>query len=257
MKGKNAQGFGGMMGGGKGAAMAGGMGDAMSSKMAGPTPPPMKHGGHGPVGKMGLLDDSYISFDFSSDNTQVEGMTHVLGSRSKALNIEDSSFVTTVGTNAQGAQAVLSVEESRTTKHSQVTRIFGDNDGDGQFEANFFIGVLTESTGRMPPQHQFTFAEDGSVTADTVNGRACLNGEVLDGSVVYAKTKLNEDTYVVKTVQMDEVYRFEVFRDDDADGDWTEIAQGISLGTSIDATTNQLSLVGIQSYLAAADDIVG
>lgn len=212
------------------------------------------------------------SFTFSADNSTVESMTLGSTANSRTMNISNSTFETTTGTNDLGVNAVISVEETHTGPRSNDTRIFQDQDGDGQYTASFAIHVATvagtasttTTTSTTPPsappmpQHQFTFNADGSIASDTIQLRNMSRVDAIESNEVYVQTTLGGDSYVVKTVaETNGGYHFEVFRDDNADGTWSEIASGHSSGTYIDASTGSVSLVGIQDYLASADLIVG
>lgn len=212
-------------------------------------------GGHGP--KAGHDDgNSYATFTFSADKTKVESMTLGNSAGGKEVDIAASSFKTTVGTNDLGATAVIGVEETRSTELGAATRIYKDTDGDGQYNESF--GIRVAASDNLPlRQHEFTFNADGTIASDSARQRDQWREDAIQSNEVYARLALGDDSYVVKTVADAKGYHFEVFRDDNADGIWTEIASGHSAGDFIDTTSGTVNLVGIQDYLAAAAQIVG
>lgn len=214
-----------------------------------------------------------VTFTFSADNTTVESMTVGSTANGRTMDISNSTFETTTGTNDLGVNAVISVEETHSGGRSTDTRIFQDQDGDGQYSASFDIRVATvaattstttttttTTAPSAPPlhQHEFTFNADGSIASDTLLFHNQSRSDAIEANEVYVHTTLGSDSYVVKTVaETNGGYHFEVFRDDNADGVWSEIACGHSSGNLIDASTGSVTLVGIQDYLASADLIVG
>ena len=220
---------------------------------SGATNKPMGDAGH--AGKGG---DSGFSFTFSEDNASVLTLSrsNATGTQTRALDTTDSTFVTTLGTNDLGNSAVVSVTETRTNDNAVMTRVYTDQDGDASYITSFGLQVSTVSDSHHP-QHQFTFGADGSIATDTLVSLWGARSESIDSNEVYAQAALGEDSYVTKTTKTDQGYRFEVFRDDDADGNWTEVAHGQSTGVNIDTTTGNVSLTGIQSLLSAADALIG
>lgn len=203
-------------------------------------------------------NDLLYTFTFSNDLQTVEGMSRVTDSTTQVLDLTGSIFETIVGINDLGVQAVLSVEQTRTATRSSDVRIYSDSDGDGKYVEDFDLHVATTATPRLP-QHQFTFADDGSVLTDQRLHHGQWSSETIDSTEeVYQHLTLDGETYVVKTVQdSDGDYHFEILRDDNGDGIWTGIARGESSGVYVDTAADRLNLVGVQEYLSAADSIVG
>lgn len=210
-----------------------------------------KAAGHGE--KMaGHADAHTASFTFSADNASVLTKTTATG---KTLDTSKSTFVTTTGTNDLGATAVISVTETRTMTNSVMTETYTDQDGDGNYTETFDLNVAT-SLGKNT--HQFTFNTDGSIATDTIVCNSRTKTDTIDSNEVYQQVVLGADTYITKTTAMtDGSFVFQLFRDDNADGSWSEVAGGHTTGTNIDTTANAISITGIQTLLSTADSLIG
>lgn len=238
---KNAGGTGAELGMGRGLGMGLGKGDGHA------------HGGA-----------STFTFTFSSDSQTVQSMSQVRSTATQAIDITGSTFQTTVGVNDLGATAVTAVAQTQVKTNETETRIYKDMDGDGQYSNAFGIDVVTvtptstsTTTALTPRSHQFTFNTDGTVATDSFQHRGTWTADAITTNEVYSHVTLNGDSYVVKTTSGTAGYCFEIFQDDNADGVWSEIAHGQSAGDNIDTATGTVNLVGIQSYLAAADAVIG
>lgn len=200
------------------------------------------------------LADHKVSFTFNSDDGSVLSKINANG---KSLDITKSTFVTATGTNDLGATAVLSVTETKTLTNTIKTATYTDQDGDGSYVETFDLSVASLVNSKQPT-HQFTFNADGTIATDTINLRNTTKAETLDSNEVYQQVVLGSDTYVTKTTSTtDGNFVFQLFRDDNADGTWTEIACGHSSGTNIDTTANAVTLTGIQTLLATSETLIG
>lgn len=221
--------------------------------------PKMGDVGHG--GSHNHVDNAY-NFTFSSDLTTVESMTRVLDSTASAtnaastqtLNIANTTFKTVLGTNEKNVQAVLDVVQTASNERFISTHIYNDKDGDGQYTESLDIQVATGSSSAGLKQEKFTLNTDGTVTETVGNLNGHHNHEPLNQNEILNKVSLNNVTYITEMVANvnGTGYHFEIFRDDNNDGAWTQIAQGETL-----ATTSTIDLVGLQSYLEGASAIVG
>ncbi len=198
------------------------------------------------------------NFTFNTDLTSVTSQSKVNGTNSKSIDITASTFKTTVGLNEKNVQAVVSVEKKSVDTFSSSTQIFSDADGDGQYIENFDIQVAKTLDSRLT-QQKFTVNTDGTITVGAVVGNNHHNHSSIEQNAVLNKVTLNNVTYITKTQANVDAsgYRFEVFRDDNSDGTWTEIAHGDTSGSNIDTATTTLNLVGIQSYLIDTSTLVG
>ena len=219
-----------------------------------------KHGGGGNVTDIGKFNDHThnVNFTFSTDLTSVQSMNAVNGTSTKALDITGSTFQTTVGLNDKNVQSVLSVTQTSSDSYGTSTHIYSDKDGDGQYIESFDIQVAKVATVKQP-QQKFTFNEDGTITAVAPVTHDHHAEPVAQVVPVLNKVILNNVTYVTRTEvsSNQSEYHFDVFRDDNNDGAWTNIAHGETSANNIDATTGAINLVGIQNYLADASAIVG
>ena len=221
-----------------------------------------KHGGGNLIDIGKVVDDHVhnvnvnVNFTFSTDFTSVKSMNAVNGTNTKALDITGSTFQMTVGLNDKNVQSVLSVIQTSSNSHVTSTHIYADKDGDGQYVENFDIHVAKVADAKQL-QQKFTFNADGTITAaaPVTHGH---HPEPIGQFPLLNKVILNNITYVTKTEvgPNQSEYHFDVFRDDNNDGSWTEIAHGDTSANNVDTTTGAINLVGIQSYLADASAIM-
>lgn len=197
--------------------------------------------------------DSY-QFQFDASLSHVLQMFEVDGRKTKTEKITGNTFE--IGTGANGAMAqVVRTEVSR--KGSTETSIYSDANGDQRFEKTFEIEVAGTSA-RALEQHRFTFDSAGNVTAEQERkSNGSWKNERIDADEHFSKVHLDGVNYLVKTETERDGVEFELFRDDNGDGIWTQMAEGESTGLHLDGATGTIDLVGIQTYLAGADAIVG
>ena len=241
-----------------------------------------------PHGRVDNHADTHpVGFTFSADLTTVTGMSDLNLSGLANLNVVDitnATFKTTIGLNDKNVQAVLSVQQKTSDTNFSSTHIYSDKDGDGQYTEIFNIAVAKVSSAPLE-QQKFTFNTDGTLTATTVAPSSLsltpttsstsltatspltptgFNGTDHthfrnDANAVLEKVTLSNTVYVTETVANPQAtgYHFEIFRDGNNDGTWTEIAHGETSGTNINTITKTIDLVGIQAYLADASAVVG
>lgn len=211
----------------------------------------------------GHNDDGHsYGFTFSTDLATVQGMTRSITTSATAttttspqtLSIANSTFKTVVGLNDKNVQAVLDVVQTSTDNRFASTHVFNDKDGDGQYTETLDVQVATSATGLK--QQKFTFNTDGTITADAPAVACPKNGLQPAQTPVLNKVTLDNVSYVTATMADagGTGYHFNVFADSNADGTWTQIAQGETLN-GVDANA-AVSLVGVQPYLVAAATIV-
>lgn len=201
------------------------------------------------------------TFTFDSTLNTVQSLSRVEGTTSKALDISTSTFQVSAGLNDKGVQAALNVLQTSNDGNFSTTHLYNDTDGDGQYVETFGIHVVNNAATQLR-QQTFTFNTDGTIAPAPLsqNMKGHHNGDnAPPQNGVLTKTVLDGVTYVTKTDAAPNAsgYHFDVFRDDNADGVFTQIADGLSAGTNIDVATATVDLVGIQTYLAAASNIVG
>jgi len=178
----------------------------------------------------------------------------------RSLDLTESTFKTTVGTNDKGVTAVTQVVQTRTEDDEVETSRYSDQDGDGVFTETFELEVrtTTPTSTHRGTQHQFTFNADGTIASDTlVLATGETRVDAIETGEKYLRTTIDGRTYVVKTVAKGTEYHFEFFRDDNGDGKWTEVAEGHGDASAIDAATQMVSLVGLTPLLQAANAVVG
>jgi hypothetical protein len=153
---------------------------------------------------------------------------------------------------------VLTVTETRNDTKAVSTKTYSDQDGDGKYVESFDLTVASGSINTKAPTHQFTFNTDGTIATDNISHKKVFKSDTINTNEVYQQVVLGSDTYVTKTTSStDGNFMFQLFRDDNADGTWSEIAAGHSSGTNIDTTSNSITLTGIQTLLSSADSIIG
>lgn len=197
--------------------------------------------------------NEYYTFTFA--NGTVTGMTEIDGRKSKAQFIGNSDF--DVITNAAGAvTAVTRTELSR--KGYAETTVYSDADGDGRFTEALELEVAT-ATARNLEKMRFTFDANGEVVGAQEqkigrNGTVVWKNERIDANEDYSTVTIDGDTYLVKTETERNGVEFTLYRDDNQDGVWTEIAEGEVNGN---AAVNVVELVGLTGGLSAADAVIG
>ncbi len=203
------------------------------------------------------MSDRY-KFQFDATDATVLTKLEVERNKSKAQKITGSTFELTSGLNDLGATAVVSVTETRLSKGFVETSLFVDQDGNGLFEKSFEIEVTTgAAAARNLEMHRFSFDVSGRVTADYELKKSSWKLDRIDLGESFSQASLDEVGYVVKTEHSRDGIEFELFRDDNLDGVWTQVAEGhVGLG-GLDPATGSIDLIGIQSYLEASAAVIG
>lgn len=197
--------------------------------------------------------NEYYTFTFA--NGTVTGMTEIEGRKNKAQFIGNSDF--DVITNSTGAvTAVTRTELSR--KGYAETTVYSDADGDGRFTESLELEVAT-GTARNLEKMRFTFDANGEVVGAQEqkagrNGTVVWKNERIEANEDYSTVTIDGDTYLVKTETERNGVEFTLYRDDNQDGVWTEIAEGEVNGN---AAVNVVELVGLAGGLSAADAVIG
>ena len=198
-------------------------------------------------------NNEYYTFTFSQGT--VASMTEVDGRKTKVKSIANSEF--SLELNAAGAVTdVVRTELSR--KGYAETTVYSDADGDSRFHEGLELEVAT-SAARNLDKMRFTFDANGDVlTAQEQkvgkNGAVLWKNERIDANEDYSRIIIDGDTYVVKTETERNGMEFSLYRDDNQDGVWTQIAEGESHGNT---ALNIVELVGMAGGLAVADALVG
>lgn len=148
--------------------------------------------------------------------------------------------------------------------------LFTDGDRDGVFHKHFELEVLTGSDPRSLETYQFALAGGApGVSGTAVSpgdrvagmmelGRRGWKTEALEPDEALSVVAVDGDLLILKIqAQRHGSVEFAVFRDDDGDGLWTEIAEGESQGLFLTAD-GQVDLVGIAGagLLQAAEALI-
>ncbi|MDD2544888.1 MAG: hypothetical protein PHI55_01225 [Burkholderiaceae bacterium] len=201
------------------------------------------------------MSSSNEFYTFSFANGTVTGMTETDGRKSKTSFIGNSDF--SVKTNAAGAVTEVTRTELSRKGYAETT-VYSDADGDGRFTESLELEVAT-ATVRSLEKMRFTFGANGDVVGaqeQTIgrNGAVVWKNERIDANEGYSRATIDGDTYLVKTETERNSVEFTLYRDDNQDGIWTEIAEGEVNGNS---AINVVALVGLSGGLSAAETLVG
>jgi hypothetical protein len=158
------------------------------------------------------------TFAISEDQAAVTAASVSVGEVSKPIDISDVTYTTVAGTNDRGAQAVITVSETRSDETGTHTSVFSDQDGDGIFARMLDLHLVADGDR----SRSFTFDSDGKVIGEDwpAPGADALT------NVSYETVLLSGETYVVKTIEQGGLYSFEISRGDEAVGAWHVIATG-------------------------------
>ena len=207
------------------------------------------------------LQSSDKGYKFDISNGIVTGAYEVKYGRVKADRIDQNETYT-----VDGANVLKTERDFGDVEYS----LFSDSDNNGIFQKTFEIDVNTGAKLRSLETYQFKLADGSALTGNLA----------AEGNVIVTMQELgrygwkNDPIYSNETLQVVEVgadnlilqtqlalngkIKFSIFRDDDSDGLWTEIAEGETLDEFV-TIDDQIDLVGIidAGYLQAADGIVG
>lgn len=197
--------------------------------------------------------NEYYTFTFA--NGTVTGMTEIDGRKSKTKFIGNSDF--DVITNAAGAVTEVTRTELSRKGYAETT-VYSDADGDGRFTESLELEVAT-ATVRKLEKMRFTFDTNGEVVGAQEqkagrNGTVVWKNERIDANEDYSEVTIDGATYILKTETERNGVEFTLYRDDNQDGVWTEIAEGEANGN---AAVNVVELVGLAGGLSAADAVIG
>lgn len=147
---------------------------------------------------------------------------------------------------------------------------YTDVNQDGLFQKSFELEVVTGASLRALETYKFALADGSAASGDLVMagdavtgalklGRGGWKSDRLDANERVDVVEVGADTLILKTeIGRSGKIEFSVFRDDDGDALWTEIASG-ETRTDFVSPDGQIDLVGIANagLLQAADLVVG
>ncbi len=156
------------------------------------------------------------------------------------------------------------------TKFGKVeTTVYTDANQDGVFQKGFELEVLTGENLRTLETYKFSLADGSSATGDFAAEGDAITGMMelgrrgwkvdrIDVNETLQIVEVGGDNLILKTkTQWNGEIDFSVFRDDDNDGLWTEIADGETLDAYV-SMDGEVDLVGIvdAGLLQAADVLI-
>lgn len=141
------------------------------------------------------------------------------------------------------------VAKVETGRNDIETTLFTDDDLDGAFTQSLELEVVTQTSRWAHEDMRFVLADGTDATgANLMPGDVITNAleesfwggwraERLEPGETLGITELDGTLYVVKT-ELDRAgeTEFTLYRDDDADGRWTEVAEGRAMGEFLDET---------------------
>jgi hypothetical protein len=202
--------------------------------------------------------NEFYKFSFNGDNTGVLSMSEVSGNKTKLQKISGSTFDVEVGVNDLSVTDVLSVTRTKLSKGFTETTVYTDVDGDGNFEQAFEMevagaGVKTSKLEKL----KFTVdANTGDVLGVQELKRGKWVNDRIEADESFEQIDLDGVNYIVKSEQDGNGVEFELFRDDNADGIWTQVAEGEASGDFL-TLDGSVDLVGVKDYLLVSETIVG
>lgn len=163
----------------------------------------------------------------------------------------------------------LNVTQTETKFGKVDTTVYTDTNQDGIFQKGFELEVLTGANLRSQETHKFIVADGANASGDfvaegeTIIGMMELNRhgwkmDRIDTNETLQVVEVGMDSLILKTkIQWNGKIDFSVFRDDENDGLWTEIADGETLEAFV-TLDGQVDLVGIADagLLQAADGLI-
>ncbi|MCS6810399.1 MAG: hypothetical protein NZ694_03925 [Tepidimonas sp.] len=156
------------------------------------------------------------------------------------------------------------------TKFGKVqTSVYTDTNRDGVFQKTFEVEVLTGANPHALETYKFSLASGRAATGESVVEGDVITGVMelqrhgwkvdrIDANETFQVFKVNGDSLILRTkTEWSGKIDFSVFRDDDHDGLWTEIADGETFGTFV-TPSGVVDLVGIVNagLLQAADALI-
>lgn len=163
----------------------------------------------------------------------------------------------------------LDVTKTETKFGKAETSVYTDVNQDGVFQKDFEVEVLTGANLRALETYKFSLANGGAATGDFVSegdvikgmmelGRRGWKVDRIDANETLQVVEVNGDSLILKTKsQRSGELDFSVFKDDDNDGLWTEIAKGETLDAFV-TQDGAVDLVGIvdAGFLKGADQLI-
>ncbi|MCA8928209.1 MAG: hypothetical protein KDC18_09070 [Alphaproteobacteria bacterium] len=211
------------------------------------------HDDHG--SRYGSHDDQDLySFTFAPDingNLDVTQMFEIERGRAEWQSIRRSEF--TVEQDLVGN--VVNVTETEFKWNEVEVKSYSDLDGDGLFTQDFEIEVATSARGAE--QHEFIFDLNGNITADLELTWRGARNDWIRSNESYQEIDVFGISHVVKTTTDWNEVEFEVFRDDNGDGIYTQIAEGETQSDAFLDLSGNVDFAAIQAHLAPADTIIG
>lgn len=207
------------------------------------------------------LQSADKGYKFDISNGIVTGAYEVKYGRVKADRIDQNETYT-----VDGANVLKTERDFGDVEYS----LFSDSDNNGIFQKTFEIDVSTGAKLRSLETYQFKLADGSALTGNlAAEGNVIVTMQELGRygwkiDPIYSNESLQvievgADNLILQTqLALNGKIKFSIFRDDDSDGLWTEIAEGETLDEFV-TIDDQIDLVGIidAGYLQAADGVVG
>lgn len=217
-----------------------------------------------PVAPVDLTDFDAVArktYTFDVANFEVLGGTMNVGSYSRSIRLDRDESLEIIGDN---------IAKVETGYRDIEYTIFTDTDADGVFVEALELEVNTATSSRSYEDHQFFDANNVALTGfttfegDLISSYAEVSRwgwrtENLDANESLISVELDGSIYIAKQeVERDGSIEFDLFRDDDGDGLWTEVAEGEAQFSFL-ASASEVDFAQVQDLdiLAASNSIIG
>jgi len=229
-----------------------------------PAPTPTIDPEPSPVAPVDLTDFDAVArktYTFDVANFEVLGGTMNVGSYSRSIRLDRDESLEIIGDN---------IAKVETGYRDIEYTIFTDTDADGVFVEALELEVNTATSSRSYEDHQFFDANNVALTGfttfegDLISSYAEVSRwgwrtENLDANESLISVELDGSIYIAKQeVERDGSIEFDLFRDDDGDGLWTEVAEGEAQFSFL-ASASEVDFAQVQDLdiLAASNSIIG
>lgn len=215
------------------------------------------YGDSSPAGTMGSNQGSHSTtgrpqaekgYRFSLDaDGEVTGVQKVENGRTRAEKIDRNETWTFDGQD---------LVQTETRRDKVEIELYRDTDQDGLFQSVLELEVLTTGNARTLETHRFTLDDgtlatgENAMSGDLITGAAELGrrgwkAEKLEAGETLEIVDTGTDRLILKSqAQRNGEIDFSIFRDDDGDGLWSEIAEGEARDAFVSAE-GRIDLVGL------------
>lgn len=188
-------------------------------------------------------------FQLDTTGTRVVSMTETDEGRVKSQSLRGWTF--DLETDAAGD--LLAVTRTQSQRGVVKSERYEDLDGDGAFVETFSTKVLTTAASALrADKARFSFDAAGDVVGQQELSKGRWKSESLDANESLELITLDGVDYVVKVEHETDSTEWALYRDDNGDGIWTEVAEVES--NTVDSLVD---LVGLADVLGQTAAVIG